>query len=455
MDMPENILKSYQEEFNAKRTFLIKERVKLFCLFSVGIYFITTFLSLIFTPEEFKLEEMPLWGALVAAFLLILWLNHKAKTLSFAKFNAYLFTVFLLVIVTRVNIIYYHYAYFSSLIYLFILFLVIITIPWSHYDALVVGALHLAAYSSMFFYLRSHFPAAAFRVNFTDYADSMLVLAAASFLGFVVRRREAKRDKDNFILLKEIQARNKQMEKELTLATRVHKTLVPSSQDLPFADIAVSYLPVSFIGGDYARFHFLKDDKIVFIICDVTGHGVSAALLVNRVHTEFERLVNDALRPGALLKKLDEFISRDFAGINMYLSSFCGLLDFREKTFFYSNHGHPSQCLYCRSSDTLVSLGPQAPLLGLPFGKKEIYEDSLSFGTGDKIVLFTDGLIEAKNEKKEEFSSRRLEEFIKQNYALVSSAFNSKLIGQVKKYCHNRFDDDIFVLTVSIKGNLA
>ena len=107
-----------------------------------------------------------------------------------------------------------------------------------------------------------------------------------------------------------------------------------------------TYLPVYYIGGDYTKFNFLEKDKLIFIITDVTGHGVPAALLVNRIHSEYERLAKEGYSPGELLRELNKFIEEDFGSSGMYLSAFCGLLDFKKMKLTYSNYGHPSQLLF-------------------------------------------------------------------------------------------------------------
>ena len=74
-----------------------------------------------------------------------------------------------------------------------------------------------------------------------------------------------------------------QMDDELKMATPVHARLVPKSLTTESADIAFTYLPVYYLGGDYANFQITDGKNLIFFICDVTGHGVSAALLVNAI----------------------------------------------------------------------------------------------------------------------------------------------------------------------------
>jgi sigma-B regulation protein RsbU (phosphoserine phosphatase) len=272
-----------------------------------------------------------------------------------------------------------------------------------------------------------------------------------AILSFAVRKKEAARDVENFVLLKKIEEKNEQMRRELELATRIHKTLIPHSVSTDMVDVAVMYLPMYYIGGDYAKFHSIDKDRFLFVICDVTGHGVSAALLVNRLHTEFERLVRDGKEPGALLKELNDFITKDFGEINMFLSAFCGLLDFKTMKLLYSNHGHPDQYIYRVTKSDIQRLSSDASLLGLPIADENTYQHAVSFSKGDKILLFTDGVLDARNKDGESYGEARLEGFIKSRHALDTGRLNQSLVDELNSFKDGPFTDDIFILSIHIK----
>ncbi len=443
----------YLDEFLRRQAAFIKKRVRLFCLSAVGIYLLATILGIMMAPEEFRPQEAVLWAVLFAVTAAILFFNKKFHTLAAAKFNAYLFTVAILLILTNINIIYYEYAVYSSSLYVFVLFMVSLIIPWIPQEVVLVTLMHLAAYTAYFLYIGRMALQKEMEISFglSQYYDGLVFLAMAFVLCVIIRHKETVRDIENFLLLKEIEEKNEKMQKELELATRIHKTLIPKSISTDLADIAVMYLPIRFIGGDYARFHFVAEKKLIFIISDITGHGVSAALLVNRLHTEFERLAKNGKSPGALLKELDEFIKGDFRDTHMYLSAFCGLLDFGKKEFSYSSYGHPPQYIYRVTKSEICPLDSLTSLLGLPTEDEKTYQHSIDFEKRDKILLFTDGVIETTNGKGEEFGTSRLEDFIKENRILPVNDFNRKLLNTLEAYKGGEFKDDISVLSIEIK----
>jgi len=446
------IPEKYIPEFNLEQFKLIRERMRLVCVLTVCIYFFSTAISYLLYPDGFDAREIPFWMILILGSFFAFYVNNKVKTLKTAKLNAYIYIVLILFFLVQLNLIYYMYLDVSSSIYLFALFLVSFTIPWSPNEIIPITFMHFLAYSFPFIHASKFFPdATASGLSIQSYFDGFIYLLMGFILCIVIRKKETRREIENFVLFKKVEAQNKQISSELELARRVHSTLIPQSISTDLVDIAVMYLPMGSIGGDYAKFQIIDKDKIVFIICDVTGHGVSAALLVNRIHTEFERLSRENIYPGELLKRLNNFIIDDFQGTNMYLTAFCCQLDFSSGALFYSNYGHPPQCIYQSNNGKVRPLGPHATLLGLSLERGKDHQSQIKFQKGDKILLFTDGLIEIKSPSNEEYGQKNLMQFIKNNLFLDADSFNQKLIKTLKVYSSSNLSDDIFLLNIHIK----
>jgi len=443
------IPEKYRDEYVKKLAQLIKSRVFLFGILAIVIYSVVDLIDFIFMGG-FEKAEIPAWILLILGTLVILFFNSKAKTLKQAKLSAYILTAFLLVVLTKVSLIYYTYMGMASTMFLFLLFLVSFTIPWEPFEIIPITCMHLGALSCLLYYFNKF---VSMKMNQSDdwYYDGLVLISMGFVLAFIVRAKETKWHIGNFLLLKDVEAKNEQMRLELELATRVHKTLIPKSISTNKVDIAVTYLPMQYIGGDYAKFQFIDNDKLLFMIGDITGHGVSAALLVNRLHIEFDRLIKEEIQPGVVLSKLNDFILKDFEGIHMYLSAFCGLLDFKQEKLSYSNHGHPTQYIYRIKNAEITRLESQASMLGLPITDKGIYQHEIDFSQGDKLLLFTDGVIETKNESKQEYGEKRLEEFVRKNHTLLADLFNRRLLDELNMFKSGDFEDDIFVLNINIK----
>jgi len=174
---------------------------------------------------------------------------------------------------------------------------------------------------------------------------------------------------------------------------------------------------------------------------------------VNRIHAEFERLVKEDTPPGELLKSLNGFITEDFADVDMYLSAFCGLLDFRKMKFAYSNYGHPPQYI-CREKDGAVhDMAPQTGLLGLPMEDDGTYQAETDMGTGDRILLFTDGILETTDANAVEYGAERVKEFLKENRALPPQEFNRRILEELNAFKEGQFRDDICLMSLEVKAH--
>ncbi|MCF7874119.1 MAG: serine/threonine-protein phosphatase [Candidatus Omnitrophica bacterium] len=440
----------YLSEFIFRRTSLIKKRLKLLCLSTIILYSCITIISAIVVPEEFQLIELSVWIMLLLVSALTIYLSRKVNKLIIAKLTAYFFIVFLLGVVTAISIIYYQYVDTAASLYLLVLFLVSFIIPWRSLEIVYLSFFHFISYAYLGFYLKSYF-SEAIELRTYWYFDGFLLLSIGFIVCFIIRNRENRREVENFVLFKEVEEKNDQMKNELELATRVHTRLVPHSIDTKRCQIAATYLPAYYMGGDYGRFSFPSQDKLTFIICDVTGHGVSAALLVNSLHIEFERLAKESKDPGIILKELDSFIRSDFSQTNMYLSAFCGQLNYKDMHFSYSSYGHPPQYIYKRVSADLKRINSQTGWLGLPAEQTTIYQDQMSFDSGDQIVLFTDGVVEAKNDVNQLYGSKRLEYFLEKNKDLTPNLFNQQLLNELNLFTKNNIKDDIFIINILIK----
>lgn len=443
----------YLVEYLAKQASLIRSRVRLFCVLTLAIFAAVSLISYVMTPDEFKPAETLVWLAVFLGGFAAFYLSGRTGTPAAAKLNAYFFTAILVLCLSFLCGLYYSYIAIVPSLYLFLLVMVAFTIPWNPADIVPLALMHIGAYALVFGYVKSRhaLPGLLDDLTRTRFVDGVTLILMGAVLSFVVRRKEAARDAENFVLLKEVEEKNAQMRRELELATRIHKTLIPHSVSTDMVDVAVMYLPMYYIGGDYAKFHVIDKDRLLFIICDVTGHGVSAALLVNRIHAEVERLAREGKGPGVLLKELDDFITGDFGGINMFLSAFCGVLDFAKMKLDYSNHGHPDQYIYRITRSEIRPLRSQASLLGLPHADEGICQHSVDFSRGDKLFLFTDGVLETRDAGGACYDETRLEAFIREHSALGAGAFNKALVDDLNAFKGAAFTDDIFILSIDIK----
>jgi len=311
-------------------------------------------------------------------------------------------------------------------------------------EAAVIGVYTLMTFAGVYQMANTYVNVEVFGINVT-------LLIVAALICLIVKRSEGIMRQKDFALKKEVEEKSRMLMDELELANKIHGGLMPKSLSTDRVDIAVTYRPMLYMGGDYAKLHFFDKDRLFFMISDITGHGVSAALLVNRIHTEIENLIRQDLMPGEVLRRLDNFIKSDFGKMGIFLSGFCGVMDFSSKKLVYSSYGHPPQILFRKSAKKIVFMESQTFLMGIGMETSDVYQVKLDFEKGDRVFLFTDGIAESKNLSGEEFGYERLKSFIREKSDLDVVGLNEELMASLKDFQAGRQGDDIFLLSIQIK----
>jgi len=377
--------------------------------------------------------------------ILLLVTAKFSNSLYLHKARAFLFSLLLILIsilaaTAHPTII----SYMGITLVLVAFFSTTLLLPWNWIEALFLGLFTILNFIWIYRISNTYISNEIFGIN-------IVLLLLTSFIAIIVKNSEDILRKKNFMQRKTLEDKNQTMAKELDLANKIHKSLMPKSFSNEKVDIAVTYKPMLYMGGDYAKFFFKDKDKLLVMLADITGHGVSSALLVNRVHAELERLVHEELDPGKILSSLDAFINKDFGKMGYFLSAFCGMLDFSKKRLIYSNYGHPPQILLQSEQENLLLMKPQTFMMGIGMDANNIYNNDVPFQEEDRLVLFTDGIIEAKGKDGEFFGQDRLEEFVKSNRRAGVLEFNKKLLGNIKEFQFGDQSDDIFILTIQVK----
>lgn len=191
---------------------------------------------------------------------------------------------------------------------------------------------------------------------------------------------------------------------ELTNARQIHESLFPEPIQTGHVRFDYVYEPMSQIGGDYLHTHSARNadgtsSLFNFVIVDVTGHGIPAALTVNRLHGELERIFAEqpTISPGEVLRLLNSYVHLTLASHSVYVTAICLRVDAERGVLDYASGGHPPAFL--RSVDgRLDRLDSTALVLGAAAGNDFQAEPrSMPFGPGDALIAYTDGATEARD----------------------------------------------------------
>jgi len=436
----------FRDEYQLRLSRLFYSRVNLFCYIAISTFLLEIILSFSFFSNVVDTKDIPGVAGGMFFSALLLATGKLSDSLYFQKLRAFFFSFLLILIAilaaqARPDVM----PYMGSALILLAFLSSVLLLPWTWLEAAVIGTFTVVNFIWIYRVMGTF-------VNIDVFAINIVLLGDAAFIGAIVKRSEEVLKIKNFIILKHIEEKNAMVAKELELAKRIHKGLMPRSVSTDIADIAVTHKPMFYMGGDYANVHFMDDKKLFFILADVTGHGVSAALLVNRLHIEVEQLISEDMTPGNILNTLERFVNEDFGKMGFFLSAFCGILDFARNKLVYSNYGHPPQILLHLETNKIELMRPQTFLMGAGMGgANRLYSTEVTFKRGDRLILFSDGIVEAKNSNEKFFGYKRLEMSAKNNIGLKAEEFNRKLVSEVREFQSGRQADDIFLLTIQTK----
>lgn len=213
------------------------------------------------------------------------------------------------------------------------------------------------------------------------------------------------------------------LEKELELARTIQETLVPPAELLERGPLKVAghFQPATQCGGDWWAVHDIVDGRILVIIGDVTGHGVPAAMITAAAKAACD--VGRALEgPRLTASRILELMNRaiyESAKRRFVMTCFACVIDTRARTITYANAGHNFPYLY-RLPSTLQQGESEITVLmsrGNRLGDvpdSTFAESSQQLRTGDRLVFYTDGLIECESPTGEEYGEKRLRNAIRQ-----------------------------------------
>ena len=199
------------------------------------------------------------------------------------------------------------------------------------------------------------------------------------------------------------QARYGDLRRELVDAKRIHESLFPEPANDSGRSMAYTYEPARAIGGDFLFLHRTGDpvtglDSMSLVLIDVTGHGIPAALTVNRLHGELTRISAEkpGASPGEVMRLVNSYVHLTLASHSIYATGLAIRINTDAQTLDYASAGHPPA--FVRGVDgTLESLDSTAIVLGAAAAADfEPGQQTVRFFAGDVVLAYTDGVTEAR-----------------------------------------------------------
>ncbi len=261
-------------------------------------------------------------------------------------------------------------------------------------------------------------------------------------------------------LAQQLQLKNQAYEEELLLAREIQQAL--AEEGFPpttpgkhgHVTFGARYIPISGLAGDFFEIVQVNENCLSILICDVMGHGVRSALIVAMLRGLLEKQRAQSSDPGLFLQSLNDGLAAilERAGTTMFATAFFGLIDLSAGTFKYACAGHPGPIIagpngVCQIASDRSDKGPG---LGLRKGAS-FPTNQIDLAEIDRLILFTDGVLEAENQRGEPFFENRLMEIIKREFTEPLESLLNDILDSVLAFSDRKqFDDDVCLLGVDI-----
>jgi len=247
-------------------------------------------------------------------------------------------------------------------------------------------------------------------------------------------------------------AERRRLESELELSQVVQRALLPQRMpNIKGVELAAFSRPSEIIGGDYFDFFQFRDGTHGLVIADVSGHGVSAGMLMSSLQMAIRTMAPETDSPGEILERINRFYIHNI-NFTTFVTVFLARFDPASLTMTYVNAGHNPPAIRRKKDSTINWLKPTAPAIGLAEDFHPRME-AIEFSEGDSLLLYTDGVTEVLSLGNEQFGTERLAELVQQNADLPAPDLLQAVRQAMSAFGGNRpLMDDVTMVALKISG---
>jgi sigma-B regulation protein RsbU (phosphoserine phosphatase) len=236
------------------------------------------------------------------------------------------------------------------------------------------------------------------------------------------------------------------MQEEVRFASEIQLDLLPKqAPEIPGYDIAGTSIPAQVVGGDYFDFIPMEGNELAVCLGDISGKGLPAALLMANLQATIRGQSFLGPTPCECIKRSNKLLFRS-TDPGKFATLFYGILDFAKHELFYCNAGHDRPFLFAENKDPVrLDVGG----IVLSCMEEFSYEEAIvPFNPGDFLVVFSDGITEARNEVGEEYGEERLAALLKSSLDEPATAVIDRIIATVREHAGDCPQTDDMTLVV-------
>lgn len=248
-------------------------------------------------------------------------------------------------------------------------------------------------------------------------------------------------------------AEQERIKKEMQVAQEIQQTLLPSEiPKLEGYEIGSHYEAASMVGGDYYDFVDVDKDMLGIVVADVSGKGLPGAMVMTMIRTLLRTEARAIRSSSEVLARLNSIVVDDMKK-GMFVTLFYVIVDSKKRRVNYASAGHNPMILYRRSTQKTYYLNPRGFPVGISLPDRDLFKnsiesDTIQLGEDDLLIIYTDGITEAMNHRREMFGEERMLDVIRKYGDLTATEFADKLASEIRSFTEGypQSDDITFVV---------
>ena len=247
-----------------------------------------------------------------------------------------------------------------------------------------------------------------------------------------------------------LEERQKQIEEELTLAARVQQSLAPQSIVWGSIQVDTYFHPVRRIGGDFGLVAPQDDDHLNLLVFDVSGHGIGAALVANRLYSATMAQLRASVPLGDMFRQLNRFVMHNIGSSVFFFTVAAARVDRDARRMVFAGAGHPPGMIVTPGEEPRLLESRSMVLGALPDAVGVEAALDVDLEPGDRIVLYTDGITDVFDSRGEMLGVPGVQKFVRETAELPFSEMKQGILDRVAEWRDGPPADDVSLVLAEV-----
>jgi len=247
-----------------------------------------------------------------------------------------------------------------------------------------------------------------------------------------------------------LEERQKEIEDELALAARVQQTLAPKSLVWGGLRVDTYYHPVRSIGGDFGLVTPQNDDHLNLLVFDVSGHGIGAALVANRLYSETMTQLRARSSFGDMFRQLNRFVMQNIGSSVFFFTVAAARVDRAARRMVFAGAGHPPGMVVTPGEEPRLLESRSMVLGALPNAVDVEATLDVDLDPGDRIVLYTDGITDVFDSQGEMLGVPGVQKFVREAALLPFAEMKQGILDRVADWREGPPSDDVSIVLAEV-----